>query len=105
MNIVLASRFFEDSNYIEAGLWIVIGVCFAIRAIAKAAFRNDCVIAAITFVVFGFSDIVEASTGAWWRPWWLFVWKAVCVAIFLYLFISYYRWKRRNQLDQASQPR
>jgi hypothetical protein len=30
-----------------------------------------------------FSDLVEARTGAWWKPWWLFVWKAACVLLML----------------------
>jgi len=39
MNILLADRFFSDSNYIEAGLWMVIGIGFLVRIAAKAAFR------------------------------------------------------------------
>jgi hypothetical protein len=30
-------------------------------------------------VPFGLSDLVESQTGAWWTPWWLFAWKALCV--------------------------
>ncbi len=36
---------------------------------------------AATFVLFGLSDVVELQTGAWWRPWWLLVWKATCIAV------------------------
>jgi hypothetical protein len=46
---------------------------------------------AFTLAVFGGSDLVEARTGAWWRPWWLFVWKAACVLVLLLGFIRYYR--------------
>ena len=35
------------------------------------------------FAVFGLSDVIEAETGAWWHPWWLFVMKALCVLGFL----------------------
>jgi hypothetical protein len=35
------------------------------------------------FVVFGVSDVIEAQTGAWWHPWWLFAMKALCVLGFL----------------------
>jgi hypothetical protein len=37
----------------------------------------------LCFVVFGASDVIEAQTGAWWHPWWLFVMKALCVLGFL----------------------
>lgn len=77
----------------------MVGLCFTVRTIAKTAFRKECSIAAVTLILFGFSDIVEASTGAWWRPWWLFVWKALCVLILLMLLISYFRWKRKAGLD------
>jgi len=63
---VLADSFFATSNYIEAGLWGVIGVGFVVHAIAKRGAANS-VIAAVTFVAFSLSDVIEASTGAWWR--------------------------------------
>jgi hypothetical protein len=34
---------------------------------------------------------VEARTGAWWEPWWLFVWKALCVVGLLYGCLRYRR--------------
>lgn len=60
----------RDGNLIEAGVWFLL---------------------AITLAVFGGSDLVEARTGAWWKPWWLFVWKAACVVVLLLAFIRYYR--------------
>jgi hypothetical protein len=78
------------SNRLEAGLWCAIGAGFAIAAFIKPkAVRTDCLIAAVTFVAFGMSDVVETHTGAWWRPWWLLVWKAVCVLGFLVLLVRY----------------
>jgi hypothetical protein len=42
-----------------------------------------------TLLLFGCSDLFEIMSGAWWRPWWLFLWKVSCFAgiliIFLYL--------------------
>jgi hypothetical protein len=40
---------------------------------------------------FGGSDIVEVQSGAWWSPWWLFVWKASCVLSMAILFMVYLR--------------
>jgi hypothetical protein len=38
---------------------------------------------ACVLVAFGFSDVVEIQTGAWWRPWWLLVWKGACLLAML----------------------
>lgn len=65
---------FIYANYAEAGLWVVIGIVVAI--FGRSRFRY----ALFAFLVlFGFSDVVEVQTGAWYRPWWLFAWKACCV--------------------------
>jgi hypothetical protein len=58
--------------------------------------RVRCLVAAVTLVLFGISDVVEVETGAWYRPWWLLVWKGVCVMVLGYLLITYIREKRRG---------
>ena len=87
---------FVLSNHIEAGLWAAIGVAMLLSSMKHhGVVRKDCVIAGITFVIFGGSDMVEATTGSWWRPWWLLAWKALCLAVFLMLIVRYAR-RRRN---------
>ncbi len=77
---------FRTGNTIEAGLWIAIGLAFlAAATLRRGPARRLCAASAIVFVLFGVSDIVEARTGAWWRPWWLFAWKALCVLAMLVL--------------------
>jgi hypothetical protein len=86
------TRAFQISNYIEAGLWICIGLAFAIAALRHSGVtRRHCWIAAISFVLFGISDLVESTTGAWYRPLWLLIWKALCLLVFAWLLISYIR--------------
>ena len=68
-------------NAIEALVWWVLGVCMLMAALARPIERNQCLLTAIALVLFGCSDIVEISTGAWWRPWWLLTWKGACVLI------------------------
>jgi len=86
--------FFTTSNYLEAVLWACIGLGFLTQALRTTRpKRSQSLIAGLTFLVFGASDIVETTTGAWWRPWWLFVWKAVCVAILL-LLLTYHFWQK-----------
>jgi hypothetical protein len=89
--------FFAYANYGEAALWVVIAVVIAARSWrADAVMRRLGVIAAVVFLAFGVSDVVEASTGAWWRPWWLLAWKAVCIIAFVALLATHVRHKRRG---------
>jgi hypothetical protein len=92
------SDFFRDTNLIECALWCVIGIGFLFRAIAKPRQRATALLAGATFLLFGASDYVESHTGAWWRPWWLLVWKGICLLIFLILIVQYIR-NRRPQKD------
>jgi hypothetical protein len=92
------SAFFRDSNYAEACLWGAIGIGFLLRAIARSAHRRDALIAGVMFLAFGGSDVVEASTSAWWRPWWLLVWKGLCLLVFAWLLVRSIR--RRTQHKQ-----
>lgn len=91
----------EDSyvtyfNFVEAALWIVISiVLFVKRLKSEPAEAHLQLIAAIAFLFFGFSDLVETQTGAWWRPWWLFVWKASCVIVLVGTFVLHLRNKKR----------
>lgn len=75
-------------NYIEIGLWTVIGLAFAVRAL-RPAFRNLKITAAVTFGLFAVSEVIEIHTGAWWKPWWLFGLKAVCVVNMCVLMMIY----------------
>ena len=95
--LAVITRAFQISNYIEAGLWITIGIGFAIAARRHSGItRRDCLIAAIDFVLFGISDLVEATTGAWYRPPWLLIWKGLCVLVFAWLLINYIRRRRAD---------
>ncbi len=82
-------------NAVEAALWAILGLVmagFALRPKTQA--KRSCLQAAVVFVVFGLSDVVEMRTGAWWRPWWLLGWKALCVLALAALLVGH--WRRRN---------
>ena len=91
-----ALAFFQLANYLEAALWILIATGCAVAALrAGGITRRNCAIAAVAFCFFGISDIIEADTGAWYRPWWLLVWKAACLAVLAWLLAQYIRERRK----------
>lgn len=82
----------RDGNLIEAGVWFILSLVLFIYAFRRErSWRPTLWWLAVTLAVFGASDLVEARTGAWWKPWWLFVWKAACVAGLFFGFLRYYR--------------
>ncbi|MGK0190183.1 MAG: hypothetical protein ACI9R3_006003 [Verrucomicrobiales bacterium] len=78
-------------NAVEIFVWIAIALVIARRA-ATTGNRKDWLPAA-AFFAFGISDAIEMSTGAWWKPWWLLVWKVTCVAI-----IARFFWQELRRL-------
>ncbi len=82
----------KTGNLIEAGFWIVFGLGLAIaglrrgRAIAALGLLSGTILC-----LFGVSDLVESSTGAWWRPWWLFLWKGTCLSGMVLCALKYRR--------------
>lgn len=78
-------------NTIEGVLWIAIGVGFLAGALRKSKSRDLLLTSAILFLGFGASDFVETTTGAWYRPWWLLVWKASTVVALVVMYVLYRR--------------
>lgn len=79
-------------NYLEALLWLCISSVLLV--VARLIGRNDknytvSMVAAVSFAAFGITDVIEASTGAWWKPWWLLLFKSVCVVVFIACFAFY----------------
>ncbi len=90
-----ADRLFVLANHVEAAVWALIGlICVGCALRRTGIVRRRCWQAGAVFVVFGCSDMVEAHTGAWWRPWWLLVWKGLCTLALVALLIDY---RRRRQ--------
>jgi hypothetical protein len=88
-------------NLIEAGFWVVFGVVLVVASRRRGpAFRAVGWAAGLVSVLFGLSDLVESSTGAWWRPWWLLLWKALCIAGLVLCFLRY----RKLRTAERPQP-
>lgn len=87
----------RDGNIIEAGVWFAAGAIVLWKGLREgSAGKKALLLLAPTLVIFGISDLVETRTGAWWRPWWLFAWKAVCVLAMTSLFTRYFRVTRKR---------
>ena len=81
--------FFEVANYTEAAVWVGMAVWCAVRGVRLRSGRMGVLAAAL--VMFGLSDIVEVKTGAWYRPWWLLVWKGVCLVTIVAMLVGIWR--------------
>jgi hypothetical protein len=90
---------FVLSNRVEAGLWLAIALALTVAGMRRSGPRLDLVAAAIAFALFGMSDLIEATTGAWWRPWWLLVWKGGCVLTLIVLLRRHAARRRRLKVD------
>jgi hypothetical protein len=67
-------------NALEAGLWMTFAL---ITALLGGRVRGMTprlrILLAVSFLAFGISDLIEISTGAWWRPPGLLAYKGVCL--------------------------
>ena len=89
-------NFHQTANALEALLWVVIGGIFIWQAIRRRSSspQSRSWIAALAFLTFGLSDVIEITTEAWWRPWWLFAMKAACILVLVGLYAEYVRSRR-----------
>lgn len=90
-------------NLIEAEWWIVLGLVAIGFVLARKLSPKTGLLLAATLVAFGLSDVVEVQTGAWYRPWWMLLWKATCVVILLGYGLAW--WRCRAQARHHGFPR
>ena len=92
----------RDGNLVEAGVWFVFALVLFLYAFRRERrLRSTFWVLTVVIVAFGFSDLVEARTGAWWKPWWLFVWKAACVLLML---AGAWRYRQLTKKDSGETP-
>jgi hypothetical protein len=99
--MIAVTQFFRQSNYIEAGVWASMGVLLATLGARWRLSIRTRIVLLVTLLAFGCSDVVEAHTGAWWDPWWLLVWKAVCVLVLLIVIGLSLRARRQVTVPQG----
>lgn len=89
-------RAFVLLNQIEACLWCAMAVAIAISLTRRRRWNGTRAVGVLVLLAFGISDLVETTTGAWWRPWWLFAWKTICV-----LYFAGWLWQERSMLARS----
>jgi glycerol-3-phosphate acyltransferase PlsY len=76
----MIERFHFWFNVIEAGIWIVLAGWFLFLALKRqSSLKKTFLVFSVTLFFFGISDLIETQTGAWYKPFSLFMMKAVCV--------------------------
>jgi hypothetical protein len=84
----------EEFNYwfniVEMAIWAVIAVIVLCARFRRQKWRSFNLPLGITFLVFSWSDYIEANIGSFWQSWWLFAIKAACVLSMAYHFVKYY---------------
>ncbi len=84
----------DKYNLVEAVFWILCGLGVVWSGVwGDVKYRLVFGLGAVLLILFGVSDWVEMGTGAWWRPWWLLVWKGGCLAGFWVLIVWYRKLK------------
>lgn len=93
-------------NIGEAALWAAMGMVVLawsfLRARASRSQRSRLwagVLIAAALFAFALSDVVESRTGAWWRPWWLLVWKGACVLVLVIVVATWIVRARKYRAD------
>ena len=82
----------SNFNYIESILWFGIALIILIQVIRQgrsSKYFKIGLVSVVAFTCFGVSDIIEAQTGAWWRPVGLLIFKACCVLTFVWCLYAY----------------
>lgn len=89
--------FFQWANLIEGMFWVVLAIVHMLWSRSHSLGDRSARVLFAFLVAFGISDWVEMFTGAWWRPWWLLAWKAVCVGCFAAMITRYFLIRRAHE--------
>jgi hypothetical protein len=88
----------QTFNSIEMFIWLIVGIAFfASRFRRSNRYKKLTLLLSVTFIAFGLSDGLEVKTGAWWQPWWLLLWKVLCIIIFALSLIYYILNEQRSK--------
>lgn len=87
-----ARQVFVTFNVCEGILWVAVAIGVLVVLWRKRQNPDLTILLAGLFATYGLSDWVEIGTGGWYKPWWMFTWKAAnLVALALTLFLLHRR--------------
>ena len=78
-------------NIVEMAVWAVIAAIVFVARFRRQKWRWFNLPLGLTFLIFSWSDYVEANVGSFWQSWWLFGMKAGCVLSMAYYAFKYYK--------------
>ena len=85
-------------NFYEALFWIGIAIAVPIYQSRRSRRRSrHGWVLGCTFLLFGVSDFIEMRTGAWYSPVGLLILKALCVGIFFFYLLRYWKTLQRDR--------
>ena len=91
-------------NVCEAFLWLGVGLAVYLQSRRSAApDRRLGTVAAISFIAFGLSDLIELQTGAWWRPWPLLVLKGACILSLVACLVVWLKLKAQGRAGKGAE--
>lgn len=88
-------------NAVEVLLWLVVGCSFLYLSRGWKTRQLPTRILGLNFLLFAGTDVVEYSSGAWWKPWWLLVWNGVCVTIFVGCAVEFLLWRYQSLPNES----
>lgn len=69
-------------NAAEAAWWMLVAIGVLVWSRQQdVRIRPVSGAAAVALIAFAGTDLVELQTGAWYRPWWLLVYNAICLRV------------------------
>lgn len=85
-------------NAVEVVWWTGLAIfLWSRRRQTPRALRSLSCWAIPLLVQMAISEAIELQTGAWWRPWWLAVWKCSCGGLLGVLVLRAWVWWRTNR--------
>ncbi|MEN8252016.1 MAG: hypothetical protein ABFQ53_00330 [Patescibacteria group bacterium] len=81
---------FRTFNLVEGIYWVSLGIfVLTLSKIISSKYQKLTLFASGTLILFGLSDFIEISTGAYWEPWWLLALNIFCILGLIVSFIWY----------------
>ena len=86
-----ANEILRTFNIFEGALWCLLSI--VVIFLKKYNLRNRLILS-FTLFLFGISDLLEKE--AWWTPWWLLCYKAICLTVIIFIFYGLVKERKKE---------